>query len=293
MDTLLQTILDGLGTGSIYAGLALALVMVHRATHIPNLAQGEMAMLSAFLGWELQDRGLPWLAALVGAIALSFIVGFGLERGVVRWVEGSSPLTLLIVTLGITSIINSGAGSQWGYITKNVDTPFPISPVEFGGAGLSWQAVGALIVLAVTLVAVFLLFTRTKLGLGLRGAAMNPQSARLVGINVGRMLAIGWGLSAAIGATAGVMASPRLGLQPNMLSAVMVFGFASAVVGGFESPPGAVLGGFLVAWIESFARSYWPSVGNDLSLVVALVVITVVLLVKPDGIFGKAQVQRV
>lgn len=293
MTTVLQTILDGIGNGAIYAGLALALVMVHRATHIPNLAQGELAMLSAFLAWDLQDRGLPWAVALIGSMALSFLVGYAIQRGIIRWVEGASPLTLLIVTLGVSSILLSAAGWQWGYLTKTVSTPFPITPVHFGDAVLSWQAIGALLVLGVVLFLVYGLFKWTKLGLGLRGAAMNPASARLVGINVGRMLAVGWGLSCAIGATAGVMAAPRLGLQPAMLSAVMIFGFASAVLGGFDSAPGAVLGGFLVGWIQSFAATYWPAVGNDLSLVVALVVITVVLLVKPDGIFGQAQVQRV
>ncbi len=293
MTKLLQTILDGIGNGSIYAGLALALVMVHRATHIPNFAQGELAMLSAFIAWDLQDRGLPWIVALLGTVVISFAIGYVIERGIVRWVENSGLLTLLIVTLGLTLVVNSGAGWQWSYVTKTVETPFPISPVKIGGAGLSWQAVGSLLVLSVTLLAVYSLFKFTKLGLGLRAAAMNPDSARLVGINVGTMLAVGWGLSCAIGATAGVMAAPRLGLQPNMLSAVMIFGFAAAVLGGFESPPGAVIGGFLVGLLQAVAATYWPAVGNELSLVVALVVITVVLVVKPDGIFGQAQVSRV
>lgn len=293
MDKFLQTVIDGLGNGSIYAGLSLALVLIHRATQIPNLAQGELAMLSAFFAWELQDRGLPWIVALLGAIAISFVLGFTIERGIIRWVEGTSLLTLLIVTLGVLLIVNNGAGWNWGYVAKAPDTPFPDDPVSVGGAVLGWQVIGAVIVLAMTVVATFVLFKYTKLGLGLRGAAMNPDSARLVGIRVGTMLAIGWGLSCAIGATAGVMAAPRLQLQPNMLATVMIFGFAGAVLGGFNSPPGAVLGAFIVGWIQSFAATYWPSIGNDLSLTVALVVIAVVLLVRPNGLFGKAEVSRV
>lgn len=293
MTKLLQTILDGIGNGSIYAGLALALVMVHRATNIPNFAQGELAMLSAYIGWDLQNRGLPWGLALIGAILISFVIGFLIQIGIIRWVQNSSQLTKLIVTLGIASVVLSLAGFEWGYLPQTVSTPFPLRPVYIGGAVLSWQAVGALMVLAATLLAVYGIFTWTKLGLGLRGAAMNAGSARLVGINVGLMLAVGWGLSLAIGGTAGVMASPRLGLQPGMLSAVILYGFTSAVVGGFESAPGAVLGGFLVGWLQAFAATYWPAVGNDMSLVIALVVITAVLFFKPAGLFGKTEVARV
>lgn len=293
----LQTLVDGLANGSIYASLALALVLVHRATHIPNFAQGELAMVSAFLAWEVQDRfGTAvwvWVVGILVSMILSFLLGFLIERGIIRWVENASPLTLLIVTLGLLTIINNAAGWYWGFLPKNAKSPFPSKPVRVFDAVLSWQALGIVGVLIVLMLFVFVLFKYTKLGLGLRGAAGNPASAKLVGINVGLMLAVGWGLAAMVGATAGVMVAPRLGLQPNMMASIMLFAFAGAVVGGFDSPIGAVIGGLLVGLLQSFAGTYWVPHGNQLSLVIAFVVILVVLLIKPNGLFGRAEVSRV
>lgn len=289
----IQTLVDGLANGSIYASLALALVLVHRATHIPNFAQGELAMVAAFVAWEVQDRGAPWIVALAVAMTFSFLLGFVIERGIIRWVEGASPLTLLIVTLGLLSILNSGAGWYWGYLPKSAQSPFPNEPIRFSDVVLSWQTIGIVLVLIALMLAVFGLFKFTKLGLGLRGAAGNPNSARLVGINVGLMLAAGWGLAALVGSAAGVMVAPRLGLQPNMMASIVIFAFAGAVLGGFDSPPGAVVGGLMVGLLQSFTGTYWQPHGNQLSLVLAFLVITVVLVVRPNGIFGRAEVSRV
>lgn len=293
MTRLIQTILDGLSNGSVYASLALALVLVHRATHIPNFAQGEMAMVSAFLAWEVQDRGAPWIVALLVSMALSFVLGFVIERGIIRWVEGSSPLTLLIITLGLLSILNNGAGWYWGFLPKAAKSPFPIKPVKIGDVIVSWQTIGVVIVLMVLMLAVFVLFKYTKLGLGLRGAADNPDSARLVGINVGLMLAIGWGLSGVVGSAAGVMVAPKIGLDPNLMASVMIFAFTGAVIGGFDSPPGAVIGGLIIGLFQAFVGTYWQPHGNQLSLVLAFFVILLVLTVKPNGLFGRAEVTRV
>lgn len=294
INRLVQTLIDGLANGSIYASLALALVLVHRATHIPNFAQGEMAMLSAYIAWEAQNRGLPWFWALLVSMAFSFAIGFVIERGIIRWVENASPLTLLIVTLGLLSVINNGAGWRWGFLPKSVTSPFPGKPMRFGDVIISWQSVGIVIVLIVLMLAVFVLFKYTKLGLGMRGAAGNPNSARLVGINVGLMLAIGWGLSGVVGSAAGVTLAPKLGgLTPNLMASIMVFAFAGAVLGGFESAFGAVVGGLLVGMLQSFVGTYWQPHGNQLSLVIAFLVIAAVLLLKPNGLFGRAQVSRV
>lgn len=293
MQRFIQTLLDGLANGAIYASLALALVLVHRATHIPNFAQGELAMVSAFIAWEVQERGLPWVAALLISMVLSFILGFIIERGIIRWVEGASPLTLLIVTLGLLAILNNGAGWYWDFLPKTMQSPFPNQPIRAGDIIISWQTIGIVLVLIALMVGVFVLFSFTKLGLGLRGAAGNPNSARLVGINVGLMLAVGWGLAALVGSAAGVMVGPRLGLQPNMMGTVIVFAFAGAVLGGFDSPPGAVVGGLLVGLMFAFTGTYWQPHGNQLNLVLAFVLIGAVLLVRPNGLFGKAQVSRV
>lgn len=293
MQRFIQTLLDGLANGAIYASLALALVLVHRATHIPNFAQGELAMVSAFIAWEVQERGLPWIAALLVSMVLSFILGFVIERGIIRWVEGGPPLTLLIVTLGLLVILNNGAGWYWDFLPKTMQSPFPNQPIRAGDIIISWQTIGIVLVLIALMVGVFVLFSFTKLGLGLRGAAGNPNSARLVGINVGLLLAVGWGLAALVGSAAGVMVGPRLGLQPNMMATVMVFAFAGAVLGGFDSPPGAVIGGLLVGLMFAFTGTYWQPHGNQLNLVLAFVLIGAVLLVRPNGLFGKAEVSRV
>lgn len=297
MSKFIQTVVDGLANGSIYASLALALVLVHRATHIPNFAQGELALVSAFIAWEVQDRFgtsvLTFVLALAVSMVLSFILGFVIERGIIRWVENASPLTLLIITLGLLTIINNGAGWHWGFLPKRLESPFPTTPIRLSDVVLSWRSIGVVAVLMALMAVVFVLFKYTKLGLGLRGAAGNPASARLVGINVGLMLAVGWGLAALVGSAAGVMVAPSLGLQPNMMAAIVLFAFAGAVLGGFDSPPGAVLGGLLVGLLQSFTGTYWIPHGNQLSLVIAFVVILVVLLVKPNGLFGRAEVSRV
>ncbi len=297
MQRFVQTLLDGLANGSIYASLALALVLVHRATHIPTFAQGEMAMVAAFVAWEVQDRlgdgTWNWVLSLAAAMAFSFVLGFVIERGIIRWVENASPLTLLIITLGLLTILNNGAGWYWGFLPKSAASPFPLDPIRVGDVIVSWQTIGIVLVLIGLMLLVFALFNYTKLGLGLRGAAGNPASARLVGINVGLMLAVGWGLAALVGSTAGVMVAPRLGLQPNMMASIMLFAFAGAVLGGFDSPPGAVFGGLIVGLLQSFTGTYWQPHGNQLSLVLAFFVILVVLLVKPNGIFGRGEVSRV
>jgi branched-chain amino acid transport system permease protein len=230
---------------------------------------------------------------LLAAMAFSFVLGFVIERGIIRWVENASPLTLLIITLGLLTILNSGAGWYWGYLPKAASSPFPIEPVRIGDVVLSWQTIGIVLVLIGLMLLVFGLFNYTKLGLGLRGAAGNPASARLVGISVGMMLAVGWGLAALVGSAAGVMVAPRLGLQPNMMASIMLFAFAGAVLGGFDSPPGAVVGGLLVGLMQAFTGTYWQPHGNQLNLVLAFALILIVLVVRPNGIFGRAEVSRV
>lgn len=293
LNKFVQAVIDGLTYGSIYASLALALVLVHRATHIPNFAQGEMAMVSAYIAFEAQKH-MPWFPALLVSMVISFVLGFVIERGIIRWVEHASPLTLLIVTLGLLSILNNGAGWRWGFLPKTMKSPFPLKPMRFGEVIVSWQSIGIVITLVLLMGLVAVLFKYTKLGLGMRAAAGNAQSARLVGINVGLMLAIGWGLSAVVGSAAGVTLAPKLGsLTPNLMGTIMVFAFAGAVLGGFDSAVGAVIGGLLVGLFMSFVGQYWQPHGNQLNLVLAFVVIAVVLLVKPNGLFGRAEVSRV
>jgi branched-chain amino acid transport system permease protein len=301
MTTFLQAFFDGLSTGSIYASLALALVFVFRATEISNFAQGELATLSAFIAWSLQTRGvpilgverMPWVPAVVVSVVISFFIGFVIQRAIIRWVDKDQAFTLILITLGLFSVINSSEAWYFGTVPKTIDTPWSTRPIHIFGAVMNWDTPIILGMVAITLALVYVLFRFTKLGLGLRASAMNPTSARLVGVSVGTMLGVGWGISCAIGAVAGTMTATQIGLQPNMLSTVLIYAFVGAVIGGFDSPAGAVLGGFLVAWFQSYLSTYWHPYGNNLSLVIAFVVIAFVLLVRPNGLFGKAEVVRV
>lgn len=293
MRQVIQTLIDGAASGMIYGSLALALVLIHRATRIPNFAQGEMAMLATFVAWELISVGLPWLAAVVITVFASLIGGYGLQRGLIRWVERSPHLTQTMVTLGVLMVINGFVGLVWGYLPKTLDSPFPASPLRIAGLITSWQAVGMVLVIVVMLGLLYLLFNRSRLGLRLRAAAQNPTSARLAGINVGRAYGIGWGLSAAVGAIAGIMVAPQTGLEPNFMFPVLLYAFAAATVGGFSSPGGAVVGGVLVGVIEAVTATYVGFIGTELSLTVALVTIVLVLVVRPHGLFGKQEVARV
>jgi branched-chain amino acid transport system permease protein len=293
MQHLVQTLLDGVASGMIYGSLALALVLIHQATRIPNFAQGEMAMLSTFVAWALINRGLPWIAAVAITIVLSMAGGYGLQRGLIRWVERSPHLTQVMVTLGVFMVINGSVGLAWGYIPKTLDGPFPTGSLRVAGLTTSWQAVSMVLVTIGMLLLLYLLFSRSRLGLRLRAAAQNPTSARLAGINVGRAYGIGWGLSAVVGAVAGVMVAPQTGLEPNFMFPILLYAFAGATVGGFSSPGGAVVGGVLVGVVEALTATYVGFIGTELSLTVALVTIVAVLLVRPNGLFGKKEVARV
>jgi branched-chain amino acid transport system permease protein len=289
MDALLHQVLAGLATGGIYASLALALVMIYQATHLVNFAQGEMAMFSTYLAWSLISAGLPYWAAFALTVGISFVLGACIERIVIRPVENAPVLGVVTVFIGLLVILNSLAGWIYTYTIKPFPSPFPkemalgryLSPHELGAVGVT------LLVLA----ALYAFFRFTPLGLAMRAAAQNPVSARLVGIRVGRMLALGWGLAAAVGAVAGMMVAPVVYLDPNMMSGILLYAFAAALVGGIDSPPGAVLGGFLVGVLENLLGAY--VIGNELKLSVALVLIVGVLLVKPSGLFGKVHVTRV
>ncbi|NKQ52424.1 branched-chain amino acid ABC transporter permease [Amycolatopsis sp. K13G38] len=293
MQQLIQTLLDGAANGLIYGSLALALVLIHRATQMPNFAQGEMAMLATYVAWQLMTAGLPWGLAVLVTLVCCLVGGYGLQRGLIRWVERSPHLTQMMVTLGLLMVLNAVASLVWGGLAKSVDSPLPARPVALGSVITSWRVIGLVGAVAVMLVLLFVLFNRTRLGLRLRAAAQNPESARLAGINVGRAYGIGWGLSAVVGGVVGIMVAPQTGLEPNFMFPVLLYAFAAATVGGFDSPVGAIVGGLLVGVIEAVTATYVSFIGTELSLTVAFVVIVVVLLVRPHGLFGKKEVARV
>ena len=290
MEAFLHQVLGGLATGGIYASVALALVMIHQATHLLNFAQGEMAMFSTYIAWALINAGVPYWAAFFLTIGFAFVLGLAIQYFVMRNIRSTSVLQLVIVFIGLLVIFNSVAGWIFTYTIKVFPSPFPKDPL-FGQKYLSSHELGAISVTLVVLALLWAFFRFTSLGLAMRAAAQNPDSSRLVGIRVAWMLALGWGLAAAIGAVAGMMVAPIVYLDPNMMAGVLLYAFAAALIGGIDSPGGAVIGGLLVGVLENVLGAY--VVGNELKLGVALVLIIGVLLVKPSGLFGSVQVTRV
>jgi len=290
---LAQQIVSGLATGSIFASVALALVLIYRAMGIINFAQGEMAMFTTYIAWQLVQLGLPIWAAFAVTMVIAFVGGVMLERIVIRPVERAPELTVVIVTLGLFITFNGLAGWFWGYVVKSFPTPFPTSPIQIGGLDFSSQDLGIIVVSLITLSLITLFFQKTKLGLAMRAAALYPEQSRVLGIRVGWMLALGWGLAAVVGAVAGIMVAPVVFLDPNMMQSVIVYAFASAVLGGIESPIGAVVGGLILGVVLNLLGTYVEAVGNELRLAAALAIIVAVLVIKPSGLFGRAKVQRV
>jgi branched-chain amino acid transport system permease protein len=289
MDVFLHQVLSGLATGGIYASMALALVMIYQATHLVNFAQGEMAMFSTYIAWTLIAAGLPYWAAFFLTIGISFLGGLVVERVVIGPVEKAPVHAIVIVFIGLLVIFNSLAGWIYTYTIKSFPSPFP-STLVFG-AYISPHEVGAIAITLAVLLLVYLFFRFTPLGLAMRAAAENPESSRLVGIRVGWMLAFGWGLAAAIGAIAGMMAAPIVYLDPNMMRGILLYGFAGALLGGIDNPWGAVAGGFAVGVLENLAGAY--VIGTELKLTLALAVIVGVLVVRPAGLFGSPLASRV
>jgi branched-chain amino acid transport system permease protein len=289
----LQQVVSGLASGGIYASLALALVLIYRATGVVNFAQGEMAMFTTFVAWSLMNH-MPYLPAFVLTLGLAFIGGAAIELAVIRPVQNAPPLTVVIVTIGLLIGINGLARRIWGNEPRTLESPFSTNPVRIGGVAFSWQDLGVIAVSLALVGLLFLFFRYTKVGLALRAAALNPDASRLVGVRVSAMLAIGWGLAAVLGAVAGMMAAPPLGsFDQNLMQPILLYAFAAAVLGGIDSPLGAVLGGLTLGVVVNLVGTYVDFVGAELRLPVALAIILVVLVVRPAGLFGHAAVRRV
>ncbi len=292
MELLLQQVMAGLANGAIYACMALAVVMIYQAIDHLNFAQGEMAMFSTFIAWQLMQWGVPYWGAFILAVVVSFAGGIAIERVLFKPIHNAPVLAQLVAFIALFSILNSSAGEIWNFTIKTFPTPFGMGPL-FGENLISTHNAGMIGVTVIILGLLYLFFRGSRLGLAMRAAAANPDSARLVGIRVGWMVALGWGMSAAIGAVAGMLIAPVVFLEPNMMLGVLLYGFAGAVLGGLTSPGGAVLGGFAVGVIENLAGTFIPYFGRELKLTIALVVIVAVLLVRPSGMFGRRVVSRV
>ena len=301
MEQFLQQLASGLANGAIYACVALALVMIYVSTDHLNFAQGEMAMFSTYISWQLMSWGLGFWIAFVATVLISFVLGVLIERVILRPLHAAPVLSVVVVFIGLLAICNSMAGAIWSYLIKEYPSPFPKS--SFGIAGIIGpHQLGVVVVTIVVLSLLFIFFRYTPLGLAMRAAAQNPQMARLVGVRVDWMLALGWGLAAAVGAVAGVMVAHIVYLDPNMMGGILLYAFASALIGGIGNPAGAVVGGFIVGVLENMVAYAGNMIeketgvyiiGNGEKLTVALIIVIFVLTVKPAGLFGRVVVKRV
>ena len=290
MESFLHQIFSGLANGCIYGSVALALVMIYHATHHINFAQGEMATFSTFIAWALVNAGWPYWAAFVVTVAVSFAGGVIVQRVFLKPFEKAPVLTNVIVFIGLLLIFNAFSGWIFDHTLKSFPSPFP-KDSALATTYFSAHDVGSAAVMVCVLLALFAFFRFTPIGLAMRAAAQNPDSARLVGIRVSWMLALGWGLAAAVGAVAGMMVAPVVFLDPNMMAGILIYGFAAALLGGIDNPLGAVIGGLVVGVLENLLGAY--VIGTELKLTVALLLIVVTLTLRPNGLFGKTVVTRV
>ncbi len=293
MQEFFQQVVSGLAIGGIFASLALALVLIYNAMGLVNFAQGEMAMLATFVAYALINRGISYWIVFPITLVLAFGGGIAIQRLVIRPVERAPILTLVIITLGLATLINGLAGFIFGYVPHSFPSPFSSETVDLFGVFVSFRDLGVIAVSGLVLLGVYLLLQRTTIGLTLRAAAHHPEASRLLGVQVSWMLALGWGLASAVGAVSGIMVAPILLLEPNMMQTIIIYAFAAAVLGGIESPLGAVVGGLVVGVTINLAGAYMPGVGGDLQLAVGLAIIIAVLLIRPNGLFGRAAVRRV
>ncbi|CAM5426036.1 branched-chain amino acid transport system permease protein [Aquamicrobium terrae] len=293
MQQLFELVFSGAVNGAIYGAVALALVIIHRGTAIPNFAQGEMATFCTLIAWSMLQWGVPYWLALILTIVFAFVFGALIELLIIRRFEGGNPANAIVVCLGLYGALNGLGQFIWGGDVKTFPSFFSTSPVEVLGLHISPIYVGTFAILGVLMLAVWLLFQHTHLGLTMRAAAQQRTSSALIGIEVGRTLMFGWGIASAIGAIAGMLVAPLTFLEPQMMAWVLLYAFAAAVLGGFDSAPGAVLGGILIGIAENCVGVYAPFVGNDLKLPAVLLLIVLVILIRPQGLLGHQQVKRV
>jgi branched-chain amino acid transport system permease protein len=292
--TFARLTVEGLAIGAVDGSLALALVLVYRATHVINFAQGELAMATTYIAFQLMQWGLSYWEAFFAALALAFALGTALQLVLIRPVQHRSVIATVIVTVGLFILIDGIVNWVWGGTFKFMQSPFGNASYDVGGVAIPHLYVGMLGVVSACVLLVWVLFRFTKLGLGMRAAALRPAAAALVGVRVDWMLAIGWGLAAVLGAVAGLMAEPsQIFLSPTLMQPILVYAFAAAVLGGLESPAGALVGGVAIGVFLNLIIGYVPQIGSELQLPVAFGVLLVILLLKPSGLFGRREVRRV
>ena len=293
MALFLTQLMNGIGSGVVYASLGLAIVLIFRTTGVLNFAQGEMALFATYITWELTQSPIPvWLAILI-SMGIAFIAGVLIERVIVRPVEKASPLVLVIVTIGMFLAFNALAQLFFGVDAKALPRAYPDHSWIIGGVVLRSDTFVLVGVLAIECLALWLLLQRTKLGLALRAVASNADSARLLGISAASMLMLGWGLASALGALAGALVVPTTtGLTAGSMQSVLIFSFAGVALGGFDSPLGAVVGGLIIGVAGALTQQYLPAL-SGIEIIVPFGLILLVLMFRPQGLFGQSKVERV
>jgi branched-chain amino acid transport system permease protein len=289
-----QLTVQGLGLGAVYGSLALALVLVYRATRVVNFAQGELAMATTYVAYQLIQWGLSYWEAFFATLASAFVLGVVLEVGLIRPVQQRSVIAAVIVTVGLFILTDGVVNWIWGGGIRSIPSPFGTKPYDVGGVSIARFYPGMFVVVLVSVLLVWALFRFTKLGLGMRAAALRPAESALVGVRVDWMLAIGWGLAAVLGAVAGLMTeTSQFLLEPTLMQPILVYAFAAAVLGGLDSPAGAVVGGLAIGVSLNLVVQYVPAITSELQTPVAFAVLLGVLLLKPSGLFGRREVRRV
>ncbi len=296
MSLFIERFINGLADGSIYALLALALVVVFRSTGQLNFAQGEIGTMGAFFVSTLTLSGLPVWLSIGCAMVLGFLVSAGVERVVVRPIEHRNPGAVIVALIGVFLAVNQLVAMIWGVDARSLPSVFPDDADDFVtifGAPVRVARLGLIGVLIVVLFLLWLLFNKTKIGLAMRAVANNQESSNLVGIRVGSVLVIGWGLAGAIGVLAAAMLAPSAGLTGTLMLGPFLLASVAAVLGGLDSPVGAVVGGLIIGLTEAFIVGYVDFLGADMLFPVMLVILLVVLLLRPAGLFGSERVERV
>ncbi|MCE1179489.1 MAG: branched-chain amino acid ABC transporter permease [Micrococcales bacterium] len=292
MQQLITTLLNGLTMGMVYAAFALALVLIWRSTRIVNFAQAPMAMVTTYIAMVLIEGGLNYWLAFILALLSGFVLGAFVERVIVRPVEGKSDINAVILTLGLFIVLHALAALVFGSDYKSFPAPFGVRGITVGGHSLAITPFGIFTIVAVIVVMLLLLllFQKTDVGLQMRASAFNPEVARLLGVKVSSMLTLGWALAALVGSLSGLLIAGGNLVHPGYMDSVVVFGFVAAVLGGLDSPLGAVVGGLIMGIALSLVSGY---LGSGLVSLAALLILVAVLLVKPGGLFSHASERKV
>ena len=292
MQQLVNTALGGLTLGAVYAAFALALVLIFRSTRIVNFAQAPMAMVTTFIALTLIDAGYSYWIGFAAALLSGLVLGAVIERVIIRPVEDKPEINAVILTLGLFITLHALAAVIFGNRFRSFPAPFGLRGLEVGGTTirLTTSGIFTIVAVATVMVLLLLLFRYTDVGLRMRASAYNPEVARLLGVRVGRMLTLGWALAAVVGSLSGLLIASGGLVHPGYMDSIVVYGFVAAVLGGLESPVGAVVGGLTLGLSLSFVSGY---LGSELVALAALLILMLVLTLKPGGLFAVASARRV